>query len=267
MKVILAFIREISESRELLRELIRRDLTSKYKGTYMGFVWSVINPLVMLGIYTFVFSYLFKVRFRPDAGGGHFVLYLFCGLVPWLAFSDAVNRCAGIILENSVLVKKSVFPLEILPLHVVLSGVFTELIGLGILLFATVVTTRALSPFIIIIPLLMILQIFFALGLGMLFGSLTVFFRDIRYIVALMLPMWMFLTPIMYPETLIPERARILIWMNPMALLVGMFRNAILDGTMPEPAKVGVLVGMVAVVFYGGLLFFRKTKSEFADVV
>ncbi|MBI4833069.1 MAG: ABC transporter permease [Candidatus Lindowbacteria bacterium] len=265
--MIAAFFRDIIVHRELLGSFVARDLTSKYRGTFIGFFWNVINPLVMLALYTFIFSVVLKVKFGTEGTTGNFALYLFCGMVPWLAFSDSLNRGTSIIVAHHNLVKKTVFPLEILPCYAVISGVVTECVGLGILLVAAIAAARGASMSLVILPLLIILQLLFTLGLAFFFSSMCVFFRDVMYFVGMMTTIWMFLTPIMYPETLFPERARFLLWLNPMAVLVGMFRDSVLEGNIPALWKVGAFAAWAFAAFAGGLFFFRKTKWEFADVI
>lgn len=260
-------LREIFSHRELLIGFVGRDLTSKYKGTFMGLFWNVINPLVMLALYTFVFSVILRVKLGPEATTGNFALYLFCGMVPWLAFSDAVGRSTGLIMNHQNLVKKVVFPLEILPCYVVISSLVTECVSLAVLLVAALFMVKHLSIYLLVLPLLLILQALFALGFAFFFSSICVFFRDVTHFVSLMLLTWMFATPIMYPETLFPERIRFLVWLNPIAILVSMFRDIVLRGAMPELWKLGAFAAWAFVVFYAGLFFFEKTKREFADVI
>jgi len=253
--------------RELLGNFVTRDLTSRYRETFIGFFWNVIKPLVMLAVYTFLFSVIFKVKFGTTGTTGSFALYLFCGMVPWIAFADSVDRASGIIMTHTNLVKKTVFPLEILPFYPVVSNVVTECIGLGILLVAVLVSFRHFTVHLLFLPLLLLLQVLFTLGFAFFLASFCVFFRDVMHVVSVMMTVWMFMTPIMYPETLIPERMRFAVWINPMALLVSMFRNVVLEGTTPAVWKL-VLFSVWALLLCGaGIFFFRKTKWEFADVL
>ncbi len=261
------FFRDMHGHRELLGNFVRWDLMSKYKGTFMGFFWSVINPLVMLVLYTFIFSVILKVKFGVDGSTTNFALYLFCGMVPWLATSDSISRATELIMTHQNLVKKTVFPLEILPCYLVVSSVVTECIGLGILLIAVLVMLKQISIYVLFLPLLLLLQSLFVLGLTFFFASICVFFRDVIHFVSVMLTAWLLLTPIFYPETLFPERLRFLVWFNPMAVLVSMFREAVLEGTMPALWKLGLFSAWAVVVFCAGLFFFKKTKWEFADVI
>ena len=267
MKTIATFLREMYVHRELLGNFASRDLTSRYRETFIGFFWNVIKPLVMLAVYTFLFSVLFKVKFGTTGTTGNFALYLFCGMVPWIAFSDSVDRAAGIIMNHANLVKKTVFPLEILPCYPVMSNIVTECIGLGILLVAAFIVAQHLTVHLLFLPLLLLLQVLFTLGLAFFFASFCVFFRDVMHVVSVMMTVWMFMTPIMYPETLIPERLRFLVWINPMALLVSMFRNVVLEGTIPALWKLGLFAAWALLLCWAGIFFFRKTKWEFADVL
>ena len=261
------FFRDMYVRRELLRSFVGRDITRKYKGTIMGLFWNVINPLVMLAIYTFIFSVIFKAKWGTNDSTGMYALYLFSGMVPWLAFQESISRSTGIIMNHHNLVKKTVFPLELLPSYLVISSLVTECFSLIILLGTTLFVLKHLSVYLVFLPLLLLLQIMFAMGLACFFASICVFFRDVAHFVNLMLLAWMFLTPIMYPATLIPERLRFLVWMNPMALLISMFRNVVLEGSPPALWKLGAFSAWAVVTFCAGLFFFKKTKWEFADVI
>ncbi len=267
MKMLLTFLKEVLAGKELLLALVRRDLTAKYKETYFGFFWNVINPLIMLAVYTVVFSTIFKVKLGHRGVTGSFPLFLFCGLVPWNAFAESLNSCAGVIVGKPDLVKKSTINVEIFPCVSVVSSIVSELIGFGILLAAVVLSTRSISPFLALLPFLIILQAFFSLGLGMFFGALTVFFNDAKHFVGVILTVWFFLTPIVYPPTMIPERFQFVEWLNPMALLISMCRDALLAEKMPDLKMMGCFGVWAALALIGGLYFFRKTKSEFADVI
>ena len=267
MIIIISSIKEIIDSRELLFALVHRDLMGKYRETFIGFFWNVINPLVMLAVYTFIFSVVFEAKFGDSGVPSNFALYLFCGLVPWTAFAEGLNKSAGVIISHTDMVKRAMLPLEVLPSYAVLSNVVTELIGLGILLAATIIIVRDLSVFVLIVPLLIVAQAFLTLGLGMLFASLTVFFRDMEHVVGVALTVLFFLTPILYPVAMMPEKIRFVIWLNPMALIVTMFRDAILENRMPNLWMLGVFSLWAFVLFAGGLYFFKKTKGEFADVI
>ena len=149
----------------LIRNFVKRDLQARYKGSAIGLFWSVVHPLVMLVLYTYIFSSILRVRVGATEGTGNFAIYLFCGLLPWNAFAEGVNRSTGVILEHANLVKRTIFPSQVLPIYPVVSGIFNQLIGLGILLVALLVTSHPLSLLILLLPAILLLQ--FALTVGL----------------------------------------------------------------------------------------------------
>tara|TARA_B100000315_G_scaffold252780_2_gene290273 strand:+ start:4912 stop:5649 length:738 start_codon:yes stop_codon:yes gene_type:complete len=245
---------------------VYKDFIGKYKGTAMGFTWSVITPLCIILIFTFVFSTILKVRF----GGGRsadFVVYFLCGMIPWLAFSDALNRSAMLIRENAHFVQRVIFPVEILPLSVVLSGMIQLGIGLLLLLGAVGVFFTPLTWTVVFVPLLVCLQLLFTIGLAWTIACLGVFLRDTGHAIGLGTQMWMFLTPIIYPAELVPESLKILLIINPMAHLVQDYRLVIIEGTVPDLGGLVILTCVMVMVAAAGYLFFMRSKSAFADVL
>ncbi|MBQ27449.1 MAG: hypothetical protein CMH81_04825 [Nitrospiraceae bacterium] len=253
-------------SRSLIADFIRKDFVGKYKGTTMGFTWAVITPLCIILIFTFVFSTILKVRF----GGGRsadFVVYFLCGMIPWLTFSDALNRSASLIRENAHFVQRIIFPVEILPLSVSLSGMIQLGIGFTLLLGVVGVFFTPLTWTVVFVPLLVCLQLLFTIGLTWTIACLGVFVRDTGHAIGLGTQMWMFLTPIIYPAELVPESLKILLVINPMAHLVKGYRLAIIEGTVPDIAGLLILTCVMVMVAAFGYLFFMRSKPAFADVL
>ncbi|MBM3267169.1 MAG: ABC transporter permease [Candidatus Sericytochromatia bacterium] len=257
----------IGRHRELIGMMVRRDLAQRYRATLMGLLWSLLHPLLTLLLYTYVFSVVLKVKFGADASTASFALYLFCGMLPWLAFSEGLNRSAGVVVENVNLVKKVIFPLEILPLNLALAAVVTQAVGMAILLPA--IMLRGITPtwLWLLVPLLILPQLLWTVGLGWWVSSLGVYVRDVGQAIGLVLMAWMFLTPIYYPESMIPAEYRWLGLLNPMAVLIGAHRDLLLDGRLPA---IWPLLGQTAAgafVFLLGFAWFAKTKKGFADVI
>ena len=171
------------------------------KGRLSDLFWSLVHPLVMLALYTYVFSAILKVRVGSAEGTGNFAIYLFCGLLPWNAFAEGVNRSTGVILEHANLTKRTVFPSEILPIHPVVSGIFNQLVGLNVLLVALLVTAHPFSPLILILPLILLLQFGLTVGLARIVAGITVFVRDLGQVCGMVMTIRVFLTPIFYPRT------------------------------------------------------------------
>jgi len=251
----------------LIKNFVKRDLQARYKGSAIGLFWSVVHPLTMLVLYTYVFSAILRVRVGAAEGTGSFAIYWFCGLLPWHAFAEGVNRSTGVILEHANLIKRTIFPSEILPIYPVVSGIFNQLVGLVILLVALLVTAHPFSPLILILPLILLLQFGLTVGLAWIVAGITVFVRDLGQVCGMVMTIWVFLTPIFYPPDLIPERLRFILVINPMYALVESYRSLILKGQLPPSGTLATLVGFSLVVFLLGYRVFARVQKAFADVI
>jgi len=253
-------------SRKLIAEFTYRDFVARYKGATIGFTWAVITPLLIILIFTFVFSTILKVRF----GGGRsadFVVYFLCGMIPWLTFSDALNRSASLIRENAHFVQRVIFPVEILPVAVSISGMIQLGIGLTLLLGLVGIFFTPLTWTVLLVPVLVVLQLLFTLGLAWTIASLGVFLRDTSHAIGIGTQMWMFLTPIIYPAELVPESLKILLIINPMAHLVQAYRLTIIEGTVPDLYGFLGLTFVMVMVAGLGYIFFMRSRPAFADVL
>jgi len=257
---------------QLIATLVRRDFLSRYRASSVGLFWTLIQPAFMICVYTVTFSLIMNVRFGTDASPTSFVLYLFCGMLPWLAFSESLSRSSTVVLENSNFVKKLVFPTQILPINMMLSALITEGIGIVILLIAILLFKHSLHPTVALLPVVLIPQILLTLGLGWILASLTVFIRDIANFLNLILTAWLFLTPIFYPEEIIlrarvPDLFKALFVLNPMYTLVSNYRRIFLDGKMVEVRGLILLTLVSLLVFWLGYAWFYRTRRSFADVL
>jgi lipopolysaccharide transport system permease protein len=253
--------------RHLISVMVRRDLLGQYKGSVMGFFWTIINPLGHLLLYTFVFSVILKVRFGHDASTGNFALYLMAGLLPWGALSESLNRATSSIREQSNLVKRVVFPLEILPLAVVFSSLISESVGVGILAIVAACAGVKLTLAIFCLPLIMFAQFLFIGGLSWLLGSLGVYLQDLRHMMSLGLSVWMYASPIVYPASSFPPQLKFMIWFNPMAGIITDYRRVLLEGLYPDWPLFAMYTSLGLITWFGGYFFFNKTKRSFADVM
>src|SRR5437868_9914910 len=168
----------ISEHSGLIRSMVRRELSSRYKGSLMGLAWAIITPAVMILIFTIIFSGIFNARFGPKGGHFSFAVYLFCGLLPWIAFSEGVQRSTNALIENVNLVKRVVFPIEALPVNLALTSLIHQLLGTVVLLAAALLLEGTLYPTALLLPLLLLPQLLATVGLGWMMASLGVFIRD-----------------------------------------------------------------------------------------
>jgi lipopolysaccharide transport system permease protein len=261
------FLRKLYVQRGLIRNFVVRDLRSRYIGSFMGFFWSVIHPIVLLVSYTFVFSVIFGQRPRPDSGTTSFPLFLFCSILPWLFFQDTLQRSSTVIFDNANLITKTIFPSEILPLTVLLAGLVNHLIGFAILLGVILFTLGKISAFVLVLPLYLLFLIFFTLGLSWLVAGLNVFVRDTSQIISVVLTFWFWFTPIFYAPELFPKRFLFLVRLNPLAHVVTAYRDCLLRMKMPDLGVLSILAASSLSVFVAGGLFFRHAKREFVDVL
>ncbi|HWN41437.1 MAG TPA: ABC transporter permease [Thermoanaerobaculia bacterium] len=250
----------------LLRELVRRDFQSRYAGSALGLAWSLVQPLWTLLLLTFVFSTVMKIS-PVGSRTGHFAIFLFCGLLPWMALQEGVLRASTSITDNSSLVKKLRFPSEILVLSVVLSALLHEAIAgvifLGVLAALGELRWGGLPLLLLAVPL----QIALTVGLGLLLGTLHVFFRDVAQVLGMILMGWFYLTPIVYPASLVPERFQAWIELNPLTALVGLYRQALLEGEVSWVPGTVSLTLTAAVLLSVGLWIFASLKPAFVDEI
>ena len=250
----------------LLRELVRRDFQARYAGSMLGFAWSLVQPLWTLLVLTIVFSTVMK-NSPVGSRTGHYAIFLFCGLLPWMALQEGVLRASTAITDNSSLVKKLRFPSEVLVLSVVLSALLHEAIAaaifLGVLAALGELRWGGLPLLLLAVPL----QVALTVGLGLLLGTLHVFFRDVAQILGMILMGWFYLTPIVYPAGLVPERYRSWIELNPLTALVGLYRQALLEGEVSWVPGTVRLTLTAAVLLSIGLWIFASLKPAFVDEI
>ena len=251
----------------LVESLVRRELAARYRGSVLGLVWALVTPTVMIAIYTFIFAGVFGARFGQRGTAWDYALYLYCGLLPWTAFSESVQQAAQVIVTHANLVKRVVFPLEALPVAQVLAALVTQACGTLVLLVAALVIQRDLHATLFWWPVLIVPQLLLTLGVAWLVASLGVFLRDTGQALSLLLVAWMFLTPIIYPEAAIPARYQPLINANPLTSLVRSYRRVLLEGAPPDWRGLLYFTLFAVVVFLCGYWWFARTRRSFADVI
>jgi ABC-type polysaccharide/polyol phosphate export permease len=244
-------------------------MASSYRGSYLGIVWAFLSPLVMVALFTIVFSEVLGLRFREITGDStlNFGLYLYCGLLPFLAFQQALNQGVNVIRRNSDLVERVVFPLEILPLTTVITSLIQNFFGVPALMLVLVLLEQRLEWTVILLPLIMALQLLFTLGLGYLMAVAGTYVPDIRETLRGVVRAMFFVTPIIWPADKVPENLRFLVDYNPLAFLVEAYRNLILDGKLPD-STVAIYFSLVALaLFVVGFVTFNRVKHKFADLL
>lgn len=258
----------IWNQRELVYQLTKRDVLMRYRGSLLGIFWSLLTPLFMLTIYALVFGMVFKPRWdAPAQSQWEFVLILFCGLSIFGIFAEVVSRSPGLILGNPNYVKRVVFPVEILPITLIGSALIHGSISLLILILTSVVLTGHLYMTALFLPLIILPLILFALGLSWFLASIGVYFRDINQVIPIFISALMFLSPVFYPISAIPEKARFFFYLNPISYVVEDARQILLWGNYPNWTWLAVGTGLGVFVALIGHGWFDHTKKGFADVI
>ena len=262
-------LRNIKKNRELIFLLTRLQILQRYKGTYLGLLWTVINPLAMMVVYTFVFSVIIKVNWWGNVSGsfGEFAIILFAGYIAFNVFSDSIMAAPGLIPENPNYVKKVIFPLETLPIILTLSSVIDSLFSIVILIICNIIIMGKLSWTIILLPLMYVPLILLSLGVSWILATIGVFFKDTKHMVAILTQVLFFLTPLFYPLSAVPERFRIFYNLNPLASIVNNFRRIILWGKMPVWDEFIIVSFYSLIICIFGYFIFTKNKKMFSDVI
>lgn len=247
--------------RDLLVNLVLRDLRVRYKGSTLGFAWSLLHPLLMAAVYTLAFKYVIRLRVE------HFPLFLLAGLLPWTFFAGAVGAATNSVADNSPLVRKVAFPRVILPLASVASE-FTRFV----LMYAVIMTggawlTVGLSPALAALVPLILLQLAFTAGLALVASTAYVHFRDMRHLVDVLLQVWFWATPVVYPLALVPEQFRAWTWLNPMTIVVDGCHQAVVERAWPPAWGLAALAGFAALALAVGALIFFRYERRFAELV
>ncbi len=263
---VLGVLRELHAWRYLLMTFVRADVRQRYTGSVVGVYWSVLNQLVQLVIYTFVFSMVLNVEYRGAGGPLNYALYLVCGMVPWFAIQESVTRCARSVIARPELVQIPRFPLTVLPAHVVLTHMLYNVVALLLVLVAVWVSTGTLYTTALWLPVVLLVQLLLTLGIGFLVAALNVTFRDVEQVVTHVMLIWMFLTPVFYPSAKIPVEFEWVLVANPLAHLVDIYRELIMNGAVPT-ASFLTLTAYALVFFVVGLAVFRRGEPEYADHV
>lgn len=258
---------QIVRYRGLVQSLVARELKARYRGSVLGFFWSFINPLLLLLIYSFVFTVVLPGTHPKEIEP--YALFMFCGILPWTWFSSSLNEAANVLIGSGNLIKKVLFPAEILPLVTVLANMVHFFLGLPILALFLVVYARPVSPIELIwFPVIVFVQLLLTCGLALGLSALTVHFRDIKDLLSNLLTFWFFATPIIYPMSLAPGLGRDLLNLNPFTHLAISYQEVLFyDGPFGHWRWLVALLVASAAVFLGGYFLFDRLRDSFAEEV
>jgi lipopolysaccharide transport system permease protein len=255
-------------NRALVWNLTRREIAGRYRGSMLGIFWSFLNPLLMLSVYTFVFTEVFRVRWSPGTGGKlEFAIVLFAGMLVFSMFAECVSRAPGLIVGNPNYVKKVVFPLQIFTWVSVGTALFHFGVGLLVLAAALMYAEGVLQPSVLLLPLVMVPFVLFCAGLTWFLSALGVYVRDIGQIIGIVVSALMFLSPLFFPVSAVPEKYRALLMINPLTFPIEQVRSVLVWGRAPDWTSLAAYAAACLAVAIAGLWWFNRTRRGFADVL
>ena len=253
--------KELYQYRELLKTNVKKEIRGKYKGSVLGVLWSFLNPLLMVAVYAIVFPYLMRTTQE------NYLIFLITGIIPWIFFTTVVTSGCNCVWINGGIIKKVYFPREILPISVVLSALVNFLISCIIILIFVIFGGIGVSVQILWLPVIAIIQSALSLGLLFILSAINVYIKDIEYIVQFIMNLLFYATPIVYDVTMIPERFRWILYLNPMAHFLDAYRAIFYSKTMPDLKSLGIIGLISFLVLIIGYKIFKKLEKGFAEEV
>lgn len=264
------YLIELVKNRTLIYQMTKRDIMSRYKGSVMGMGWSFFTPLLMLAIYTFVFSVVFKAKWGVSGDGDNkasFAVILFAGMIVFNIFAECFNRSVTLITSNANYVNKIVFPLSILPITILLSSLFHALISLVILIVASSILMHQFHMTILLLPLVWMPYFMALVGMMLILSSVGVYLRDLAQMTGVLTTVFMFTSPLFFPRSALPESLQPILMLNPLAYFIEVTRDVIIWGRAPELLSSVISYAASSIVLLLGYYCFEKLKKGFADVI
>lgn len=251
--------KDLYNYRELLSTSVKKEIRGKYKGAWLGILWSYLNPLLMLVIYSFVFSIIMRVQIE------NYTMYLFTALIPWNFFVTSISQGSLSVITNGAILKKVYFPREIVPISSVTANTVNFMISCLIIFFFLAVTGIGFSVYILLLPFIILIQYILLLGIVFFVSSMTVYARDLEHIISVILMAGMYATPIFYTMEMVPDKFKKIINLNPMTHIINSYRDVLFYKRMPDLKLLGIMFAVSAIVFVLGYIFFKKTEKSFVE--
>ena len=252
--------KELYAYRQMIFSLVKKDLRGRYKGSVLGFLWTFINPLLQLVVYTIVFSFILKTNIE------RYYLYLFVALIPWIFFSSSITVGSASIVAQKDLIKKIYFPRMVIPISYVTSS-FVNMLLCFIVIFAVIIVSGAGINFLALLtlPVIMLVEYILALGMAMLTSAITVYFRDLEHILGIVTMAWIDMTPIMYDKSIVPENLMPIFNLNPMTHVIECYRAVLYEKKIPDLTTLLSAAGLGILILIVGILVFNKLQKRFAE--
>ena len=251
--------KNIYQYRELLKTSVKKEIRGRYKNSFLGVLWSFLNPLLQLLVYAFVFGAIIK---NPQE---NYTVFICCGLIPWTFFSASLSRSSFTMVENGNIIKKVYFPREILPISVVTSEAFNFIISTVIIIAFVLIYKLGITKFILFYPLVFLVQYILSIAISFIVSSITVYVRDLQHLITVALQLLFYATPIVYSADTLPEQFRWVLNINPMTYIINGYRDIFYNQTMPDIKGLLILLAIVTVICFIGYLIFQKLQKGFAE--
>lgn len=245
--------------RELIKTSVKKDIGGKYKHSFLGVLWSFINPLLQIAVYAIIFPLIMRNNIP------NYTVFMVCGLIPWNYFATVINRASFTFIENGNIIKKVYFPREILPLSLVTSETINFLISTIIIICFTLAYGMGLTKYVLLYPLVLLVQYILLLGISLIVSSVTVYFRDLQHFIGVLLQLFFYATPIVYSIETIPENFRWILKINPMTYIIEGFRDIFYYHQIPDVKMLGIVLVIGILLCIVGYLIFNKLQKKFAE--
>ncbi len=249
--------------KELLIELVKREIKAKYKQSILGYAWVILVPLINLIVLTVVFSFLVRI----PTGGTPYPVFLFVGLVPWLFTANAITYATGSLVANSTLITKIRLPREVFPLASIFAKFIDFLLSILILVAILIAFGVTIHLTVLWVPIILFIQLLLIIGISFILSAINVFFRDVENVISVFITMWLYISPVLYPPELVPGEYRMIFNLNPMSGIINAYRNTVLYGLPPSTQSFLYATGFSLIIFIFGYIYFKKKSVYFADVV
>lgn len=255
----MSIFKNLYNYRELIKTSVKKDIGGKYKHSFLGVIWSFINPLLQILVYAIIFPLIMRNQIE------NYTIFMVCGLIPWTYFATVLNRASFVIIENGNIIKKVYFPREILPLSLVTSETVNFLISSLIILAFVLVKGTGINIYILTFPIVLVAQYILLIGFSLVLSSVTVYFRDLQHFIGVLLQLFFYATPIVYSIETIPEKFRWILKLNPMTYIIQGYRDIFYNKTIPDLKNLGIifLIGFIITIF--GYCLFSKLQKRFAE--
>lgn len=255
----MSLFRELYQYREFLKTSIKKEFRGKYKKSFLGVLWSFINPLLQLLVYALVFPYIMRVQVE------NYTMFLVVVLIPWNFFSTTVSQSTSVIIASTGIIKKVYFPRAILPISNVTSNLLNFVISSIIVIAALLISGIGIGPSIAVFPLVLLIQYIFSLAISFLLSSVTVYIRDLEYFINVLMMLWFYVTPVLYSIDMIPDKFKNILMLNPMTLIITTYREVLYYKRIPDLGPLLILGGICVLLLIIGYLIFNKCEKRFAE--